>query len=302
MVRYIPLVFIWIAIACGAEKENSRGDVSEKPTIAVVNYPMYYFAKSIAGDLATVYLPSITGDPAYWNPTARQVVRFQNADLILANGAGYAKWMEKVSLPSSRIVNTSRSFKDLWIQTDEIMVHSHGPEGEHSHKGTAAITWLNFKFAQLQAVSIHAAIAQQMPDNADLLNNNLDELKRQLHKLDEKIASIALRLSNQYIIASHPVYQYLESEYNLNLINLHWEPNEMPDDKQWIDFSDIIDEHKVKIMLWEDMPSLEISTKLSEHNVKIAVFDICANRPDDGTFLGIMENNLDQIEQILAKQ
>ena len=149
MLRTIPIAIVVFFISCSSKKDGPGENVREIPKIAVVNYPLYCFAKSIAGDKATVYLPSLEGDPAYWKPSARQVINFQNADLILTNGAGYAKWLEKVSLPSSKIVNTSGSFKDQWIETDEVLVHSHGPEGEHSHKGTAITTWLNFKFAQI---------------------------------------------------------------------------------------------------------------------------------------------------------
>ena len=38
-------------------------------------------------------------DPAFWKPDDAAIARFQTADLILRNGAGYAKWMKTVSLP-----------------------------------------------------------------------------------------------------------------------------------------------------------------------------------------------------------
>ena len=37
------------------------------------------------GDIANI-------DPAFWQPTADEIARMQRADLILRNGAGYAKW------------------------------------------------------------------------------------------------------------------------------------------------------------------------------------------------------------------
>jgi len=298
MIRVIQFILLFFLISCGSKKEVKNEKVGEKPTIAVVNYPLYYFAKSIAGEYATVYLPSLGGDPAYWKPSAKQVVNFQNSDLILANGAGYAKWMEKVSLPTSKIVNTSLGFKNQWIKTDETTIHSHGPEGEHSHKETAITTWLNFKFAKQQASAVYEAISKLLPENVNELNQNFVKLESKLDELDKKMESIALKIEDQYIVASHPVYQYLESGYGLNMISLHWEPNEMPDDEHWSNLSKIIDKHNVRVMIWEDNPLEEISTKLEKLNVKMMVFNPSANIPASSDFLDIMEKNLLSLEQI----
>ncbi|MEJ2085889.1 MAG: zinc ABC transporter substrate-binding protein, partial [Acidobacteriota bacterium] len=59
-----------------------------------VNYPLQYFAQRIGGDLVEAAFPAPEGDdPAYWKPTPEQILAYQNADLILLNGADYAKWL-----------------------------------------------------------------------------------------------------------------------------------------------------------------------------------------------------------------
>jgi zinc transport system substrate-binding protein len=71
-----------------------------------VNYPLKYFAERIGGDHVRVEFPAPADvDPAYWNPALAGISAFQKADLILLNGAGYAKWIAKVSLPRSKIVD-----------------------------------------------------------------------------------------------------------------------------------------------------------------------------------------------------
>jgi zinc transport system substrate-binding protein len=97
-----------------------------------------YFAERIGGPHVKVTLqvpPDV--DPVYWIPSIADISAYQQADLILLNGAGYAKWITKVSLPGSKTVDTSRSFKDRYITVKEVMTHSHGPEGEHAHEGLA---------------------------------------------------------------------------------------------------------------------------------------------------------------------
>lgn len=294
----IPLL-IW---SCQPGKEKSADSSNDKVVVAAVNYPMYFFTKAIGGDLVQVYLPALGGDPAYWKPDARMVSNYQKADLIVANGAGYAKWMEKVSLPSSKIVNTSLSFKAQWIETEEGITHSHGPEGEHVHKGTAFTTWLNLSFASQQAQSIYEALLVAMPGMEDQLKSNFNKLKEELATLDAKLNELAKMINGQQLIGSHPVYQYLSSGYGLNINSLHWEPDEMPGDEEWKSLQSLMQSSGAQIMLWEDEPTQQIKTKLDEIGMHYSVFNPCGNKPESADFLDVMRKNSVDLENILLQK
>ena len=78
----------------------ARGEKAEKLTVYTVNYPLKYFAERIAGVHATVVFPAPAGgDPAYWLPDGKTISNYQQADLILLNGARYAKWIDMYSSP-----------------------------------------------------------------------------------------------------------------------------------------------------------------------------------------------------------
>ena len=113
-------------------------------SVYVVNYPLQYFAERIGGDLVEVLLPVPMGvDPAHWLPTAEEILPFQQADLILLNGAGYAQWVARATLPETRVIDTSLPFRDRLIAPESGRTHSHGAEGEHSHADLASHTWLD---------------------------------------------------------------------------------------------------------------------------------------------------------------
>ena len=81
-----------------------------------MNYPLQYFAERIGGEHVQAVCPAPADeDPAYWKPDGDMVAAFQQADLILMNGADYAKWVPKVTLSENRMVNTSASFADGYI-------------------------------------------------------------------------------------------------------------------------------------------------------------------------------------------
>ena len=89
------------------------------------------------------------------------------------------------------------------------------------------------------------------------------------------------------------------TQYNLNIESLHWEPDEMPDKSGWHDLEHILaDKHK-SILIWEAEPLPEISKKLNQMGVKIAVFELSANTPEMGNFISKMEENIKNLENAI---
>ena len=136
-------ITIFIILLTSISSISAADKSMNKLQVYTVNYPLAYFAQKIAKDHADVFFPvPASEDPAYWMPDAQIISRYQKADLILLNGAGYAKWTAKVSLPRSKMVDTSKTFKDRYIYTKAAVTHSHGPEGKHAHENLAFTTCL----------------------------------------------------------------------------------------------------------------------------------------------------------------
>jgi len=275
---------------------------AEKLTIFTVNYPLAYFAERLAGDLARVEFPAPPDvDPAFWMPDSETVAAYQAADLILLNGAGYAKWVDKVSLPASRLVNTSHDFADRYIETASGISHSHGPGGEHSHSGIAFTTWLDLDLAARQAEAVAKAIERKRPDAKDRVARNLATLKGELQALDARLARLSATEPSRPMLASHPVYQYLARRYGLNLRSVLWEPDAAPTPQQWRELEGILSEHPARWMIWEAPPAPETASRLRSLGVESIVFDPCANRPATGDFVRVMGGNAKSLEAAYRK-
>ena len=269
-----------------------------QPRVYVVNYPLQHFAERIAGDRASVVFPAPPDeDPAFWQPDVETIAAFQAADLILVNGATYAKWLETASLPKSKVVDTSRSFAADYIEIKDDAVHSHGPAGEHSHAGTAFTTWLDFRQAARQAEAVLEGLIRLLPDHQDAFEQRYAELKQELLALDERLDSLVGPRREQPLLASHPVYQYFARRYGLNLQSVLWEPDVMPDDGQWAELQSILETHAAVWMLWEGDPLPESVDRLAALGVRSLVFDPCGNTPEQGDFLGVMQQNVARLQQ-----
>ena len=281
----------------GACKKGNKATEEKhgKPQVCAVNYPLAYFAERIGGKLIDVHFPEINGDPASWKPNAKDIRAFQEADLILLNGANYAKWIIKASLPESKIVNTSTRFRNSFIKVKNDAVHKHGKDDGHSHADTAFTTWLDLKQATQQAVTIRDALVELLPSSEQALKNNFAALQKDLQALDTELRNIADKFRETPLAGSHPVYQYLARAYNLTIWSVHWEPNKMPDEAGWEELSAIRKEHPAKIMLWEGEPDKAIARKLLEQGVSSVVFDPCGNRPDEGDWFSVIQANISRL-------
>lgn len=267
-------------------------------SVHVVNYPLQYFAQRIGGDLVHVEFPAPGGiDPAFWRPAAEEVSGYQKADLVLLNGAGYAKWLSSVSLRSSSLIDTSAGFADLLVAVDDLETHSHGPQGEHEHGGFAFTTWLDPQLALRQARAVEAAFRDALPAGSEKFRSGLESLERDLLDLDRVLREIVDR-RNIPLLGSHPVYQYLARGYALQIDSVHFEPDEFPEDASWRELQLRLKKQPAAWMLWEGSPLDRTAQRLRELGVGSVVFDPCGNRPDTGDYLSVQRANLENLRQI----
>ncbi len=297
--RLVP-IGLGLAAACGSggEEEASLPSVSESADVSgplqvyTVNYPLQYFAQRIGGDEIEVEFPAPGGlDPAMWLPDTETITAFQQADIVLLNGAGYAGWVGRVSLPPSRLVNTSAGAADRYVLETGVPTHTHGPEGEHAHGDVAFTTWLDATMAIDQARAIAAAFSELRPEAAASFDAGFEGLEADLMALDSELMRIAATVPGRPLLASHPVYQYLADRYGLNLVSLHWEPDTSPDAGMAAELNEALAGHPAATMIWEATPNPATVEMLRERGVESIVFDPAGGSPADGDYLSVMRDN-----------
>ena len=79
-----------------------------------------------------------------------------------------------------------------------------------------------------------------------------------------------------------------------------WEPDEFPRQKEWQRFSRLLRQQPARWMLWEGRPLEKTAKKLSEIGVSVVVFAPCMNVPDDGDFLAVMQQNVENLKKAIG--
>lgn len=301
---WLPVIFVIFMILASCSKKDDTESVNSKTgklTVFAVNYPLAYFAERIGGDLIDVKFSAPPDeDPAFWQPDAKIIQGFQKADLILLNGADYAKWIKHTSLPPSKTVDTSAGFKDSYIEIPGAVTHSHGPQGKHAHGNIAFTTWLDFVQAAEQARAIKTALIKLKPENEKKFEDNFKLLERDLLGLDQQMQNLASKIRTEPLIASHPVYQYFSRRYKLNMKSLHWEPDEYPLEENWKELEKLQQEFSAARMIWENKPLQTSSDRLKKMGIDSVIFNPCGNRTDEGDFMYIMKKNIERLQLIFA--
>lgn len=285
------------SVSCSKPESEPRTATDRRPTVYVVNCPLKYFAERIGGDAIDVVFPAIAGDPAFWKPGPDEVIVCQQADLILLNGASYAKWVDTVSIPQLKTVNTTAAVKDRYIEIEEEMNHTHGPGAKQAHGAVAFTTWLDPRLAIGQAECIEEAMSRKWPNHRDRFAAGFAALEKDLRTLDEKFSSITSGKGGVPLVMSHPVYQYLERRYGLNARSLHWEPDARPDEGMVKELKGILATHPAQSMIWESEPLAETAQVLSNLELGSIVIDPCANVPDEGDYLSVMHENAENLRK-----
>ncbi|MEM6593764.1 MAG: zinc ABC transporter substrate-binding protein [Pseudomonadota bacterium] len=262
----------------------------DRPRIVAVNQALHDFAERLLGDTAEVVFPVPEGiDPSFWRPSISDISMIQSADLILLNGAGFASWIDRVSLPRARIVTTSSKIENQFIVTESI-THSHGDGGEHSHEGLASYTWLDPMLAVAQAEAIAAAVISRDLAPAQDVETRLADLRTDLTELDAMSGDALAALKGTAMIATHPRYQYFARRYDLSIASLEWDAGATPTEEQLRELERLSDELDASVLIWEARPAPEAFEMTASLGLQSVVFEPWASGGEAGNFIDAYTN------------
>ncbi|CAN5623413.1 metal ABC transporter substrate-binding protein [soil metagenome] len=160
-------------------------------------YPIYDFVKKIGKDrvaVSTIVPANI--EPHDFEPTARQIIELQKADVIFINGAGFESWINKIG--NAIVVDLS---KDLPME----------------NKGSAPDphVWLDPNLVKTYSKTIFEKLISLDPQNTDYYTNNFNEFNNKLELLNSDINTNLTNCALNDFIAFHDAFGYFAKRYGL---------------------------------------------------------------------------------------
>lgn len=222
------------------------------PRIATLSEVAHWAVGAVVSvEAVTVELvPPLGADPGEWQPSGAEVAALAEADLIVANGAGYEAWTATAALPAQRLL--------LLTEGQELIeragaVHSHGREGAHSHGTVDAHTWMDLEALALSLERLEADIAARLP--GVVVPAAREATQARLRAVDADWHRALAPLRGTTIATSHPAFAYLARRHDLELNELDLDPEAAPSAAQVAAVRAWAEDRPVDILWWEARPA-----------------------------------------------
>ncbi len=170
-------------------------------------------ARNVAGDAAIVESITKPGAEIHgYQPTPRDILRAQGANLILWNGLGLELWFEQFfrNLSDVPSVTLSDGVEPMGIAAGPYT----GKPNPHA--------WMSLNSAKIYVDNIRDALSKHDPDNASVYATNADNYKKQLTDavapLREKI--MAIPANKRWLVTSEGAFSYLARDFNMKELYL----------------------------------------------------------------------------------
>jgi zinc transport system substrate-binding protein len=176
--------------------------------IVATFYPIYEFVKKVGGDKVDVStLIPIGVEPHDFDPTIQQIQDAESADLVIYNGAGFERWIDKINAKFK--IDASQGLS-LLTNNDTERAGGYDPH-----------VWLDPILAQAQVEKIKDVLVNIDPANSQYYQANANKFIAELNSLDNKIKTDLAACNKKDFIAFHNAFTYFADRYGLNQHSIH---------------------------------------------------------------------------------
>ena len=177
-----------------------------KPLVVATIYPLWEFARQVAGDRAEVVSLVPAGvEPHDWEPAPRDVSQVQRASVFVHTGTDLDGWAEKL-------------LADL-TERRGVVVNARGGLSVLTMGGiTDPHVWLDPTLARVQVLAIAGGLEQADPAGRAVYAENAKAFIARLDALDLEFAAGLAECARREVVTSHAAFAYLARRYRLTQV------------------------------------------------------------------------------------
>lgn len=228
--RGIPLFFsitlgMWVAGCNGTDRTSSTANNTKSTDVAADSSAdtagqkkvlttfsvLADIAQNVAGDKLNVESITRIGAEIHgYEPTPSDIVKAQNADLILYNGMNLERWFEQF------LGNTEDIPSVLLTEGIEPIPIVEGPYKDKPNPHA----WMSPRNALIYVENIRKAFVELDPENADTYNANAAAYSQKLKAIDEQLQADLQQVPERqrYLVSCEGAFSYLARDYNMKEI------------------------------------------------------------------------------------
>ncbi len=299
-----------MAFSCG--KNEAQPQKQQKIVVLATLFPLYDFARSIAGDRADVTLLLPPGVEAHsFEPRPGDMVKMGTAQLFVYTGKYMEPWAQSLIKGAENkklvIVDASRG-----ITLMEARDRGHergnekgaGKEERHDHGAYDPHIWLDLENAIKMVDNIADGLSAVDPANKDTYRKNAEAYKEKLAALDRKFReALGTCKKKTFIHGGHFAFGYLARRYGLEYVSAYeGSPNAEPTPKKIIALKREMKEKDVHYVYFEELITPRVSELISRETgatlLKLhGAHNVSKDEFGKGvSFITLMEDNLTSLK------
>lgn len=315
-----PLVMTLLvgAFAACAPASQATSATSSSATLNVVTTSNVVgdWARVVAGSQASVYSLIPAGlDPHTYQPSAQDVTKVADADVVLTVGLGLEhRWLEKLlqnaSADASKIVALGDGVDPIPFEGEHHDEHGEGtPEEEEEESPWDPHFWTDPLRAEVAVNAIADRLASVDAANASIYRANASAYTQKLDELDAWIKTQVshLTIERRALITSHDTLGYFAHRYEFEVVGVIIPGGATEADPSAADIAlleDKIKEHNAMAIFSENTVSDKMAQRIAQDTGVKVVRSLYsdslgpAGSPGD-TYLGMIRSNVTAIVEAL---
>jgi manganese/iron transport system substrate-binding protein len=202
--------FLGLALlsACGEPSGSGTAATKDKFRVVTTFTVIQDIAQNVAGDAAVVESITKPGAEIHdYEPTPRDIVKAQDADLVLWNGFNLERWFEKFF----------QNVKDVPGVVVSDGVQPMGiAEGPYTGRPNPH-SWMSPTDALIYVENIRKALVTYDPENAEVYNRNAESYAAKIKAIDEPLRErlTAIPEDKRWLVTSEGAFSYLARDYGM---------------------------------------------------------------------------------------
>jgi zinc transport system substrate-binding protein len=241
-----------VAVAALAAACQQSPPLSGKPLVVASFYPLYEFARQVAGDRADVVSLVPPGvEPHDWEPSPQSLVEVRSARLFVYNGAGFEPWADKLAREAAGgkglVVDATKGLD---------LLSTGGRPDPH--------VWLDPMLARAQVDAVAEGLARVDPANAAAYRDRARAFAERLTRLDRVFAAGLRDCARRDVVTSHAAFAYLTRRYGLTQVPvMGLAPESEPSPAELGAIARLARERQVRYVFFETLVSPRLAEALA---------------------------------------
>lgn len=306
----IALLAATTSALAGCKKKGFGKDAEGKVKVVATIYPMYDFVKRIGGEFVAVNMMVPAGtEPHAWEPSTRDMLDLEEADLFVYNGAGMETWAEDVlkSVENKDLTVLEASKEVPLLRADHENESEHEDHDGHHHGEFDPHVWLSPNNAKIEMRTIADALKTIDPAHADAYEQNYQTAATACDELSAEFAKALAPYAGRYIVVAHEAYGYLCHEYDLKQIGIEGvSADQEPDAARMREIIDMVGEYDIHCIFFEELVDPKVATTIAKETgcQTAAISPLDGLTQDDidrgRDYFSVMRDNLAAIQLAFA--